>query len=148
MALPGYLLTGRAVDAIHAHLAYAMGRDATALGSRTTDGALVHGFDAAAMVKEIEERIEATPAYDACWIAALYAVLLAPNHIYQNTNAATAMVTVYAVLARAGFRLVTTDREFFPIIHAVSKESRSPGELHEGLAEWLRRRCVAKRHLP
>lgn len=141
MALPDYLLTGRAIDAIHAHIAYALGREATPLGVRNTGDGIMHVFDAAAVVKEVEDRLKSSPPKDACWVAALYAVLLAPNEVYRNSNTATAMVAVYVVLARAGFRLVTTSREFFPVMYVVSKERRAPGEVHEGLADWLRYRC-------
>jgi prophage maintenance system killer protein len=140
VALPDYLITGSVIDAIHAQLSFAMGRDVSASGFRLS-GEMASDFDADAVVEEVALRIGANPGYDACWVAALYAVLLAPNLVYKSSNAATALVSVCVVLSRAGLRLMTDNRDFLAAMQAVRGDSFST-PLHEGFAEWLRRRCV------
>jgi prophage maintenance system killer protein len=144
MAIRTYLLSGRAIDAIHAQLASSMNRDMGAQGLRIDNNAITEDFDATALARLVEERASASPEHDACWVAALYAVLLARNRVYKSTNVGTALVTMCVTLSRAGLRLEVDEREMFAAMQAVSNAEFD----HEKLAEWLRRRCVHKKHAP
>lgn len=140
MLAPELFLTKGALDAIHAHLALAMGREVRDLGSRESGS---HLYGVVELVAEVDSRAASNPASDACWLAALYGMLILSNAPYRSANQATALMAMYVVLARDGRRLVADPLEVFTVVRAVRREDISL----EHLAAWLCRNVDASERI-